>query len=402
MATSARLVPASIEARGSHLAQGRVRHRGGERRARTPFAGDHTGLRRTGRIAGRGCDAKDRMTAVETIAIGRRASTGWEPLLARETIALIEEEVTAQPAESRERKRELTLKRLFSSTPFGKPSGFHFRDKRSRVSGTMRIHLWPMRVDFDQHRAFFPVRLSLKLDTSPSDLSERRRRSIIRYLLKTLRDGVRTRGGLQPEGSRVAMSRSAKAPARLSWRPAHLVGRPSDQTIDAVRRVIAGWDGENWSAVRAVLDEAQISESRIESMTEEDVRQTFAVRQKRFIMNLGERPETATNSILAVDHVESPPRRPSDDAFRAWQIKTLVGVGKQVEIARTMSEELRRKVGQATVSRWLKQVEAFLQCGGVMPGFAVRGNAKPVDPAVIDQGVRSDRRSKNLRKPGGE
>jgi DNA-binding CsgD family transcriptional regulator len=71
------------------------------------------------------------------------------------------------------------------------------------------------------------------------------------------------------------------------------------EAVDAVRKVIADWDGKNWAAVRAAMMNDGKSRADIEAMTMDDVRQYFAVGQKRILRLLGGQPFTATNTVIA-------------------------------------------------------------------------------------------------------
>jgi hypothetical protein len=89
---------------------------------------------------------------------------------------------------------------------------------------------------------------------------------------------------------------------RGSWRE-----RPFDQksrslasdldVIAAVRRVIGDWDGENWSAVLAVLRHDGLSDVQIRKMTLRDIRNHFDVGQHAIIVKLGGMAYTKTSDI---------------------------------------------------------------------------------------------------------
>lgn len=95
------------------------------------------------------------------------------------------------------------------------------------------------------------------------------------------------------------MHATTKATKIVSWRPTGVGVRAEAVTIEAVRNVIADWDGVNWAAVRAVLENAGLPMERIDAMHERDVRQYFAVGQRRMILVLGGQCHTATNTIVS-------------------------------------------------------------------------------------------------------
>ncbi|MBK9128120.1 MAG: hypothetical protein IPM13_10005 [Phycisphaerales bacterium] len=79
---------------------------------------------------------------------------------------------------------------------------------------------------------------------------------------------------------------------------------PADAaTIAAVRRVVADWDGENWSAVAAAI-EAGGTARPIRELTVADVRAIFAVRQRDFLIRLGGAPHTTDGSVRAVSFAD--------------------------------------------------------------------------------------------------
>lgn len=82
-------------------------------------------------------------------------------------------------------------------------------------------------------------------------------------------------------------------------------------------------------------------------------------------------------------------KQPSDDAFKCFRASLVTG-RTQSELAELLSRELRRPVDQPTVSRWLKQVKAWLQAGNVLPDLTADSGARPLvspmDPAKIDRG----------------
>jgi DNA-binding CsgD family transcriptional regulator len=83
-------------------------------------------------------------------------------------------------------------------------------------------------------------------------------------------------------------------------RPGYDTSAPAE-VLDAVRKVITDWDGVNWAAVRAALEHAGQPQERIDAMTLDDVRQYFAVGQRRIVLALGGNPETAIHTVVAVE-----------------------------------------------------------------------------------------------------
>jgi len=92
----------------------------------------------------------------------------------------------------------------------------------------------------------------------------------------------------------------------------------------------------------------------------------------------GPPPQPAEPLELAAQPSGSRPVRkePSKDAFAAYRLQLLTGK-TQKELAEQLTAELRRPVGQGTVSRWLKQVRAWLKAGNVLPDLTTTRTSKP-------------------------
>jgi hypothetical protein len=85
-----------------------------------------------------------------------------------------------------------------------------------------------------------------------------------------------------------------------------------------------------------------------------------------------------------------PCTRPPPKAFQAWQIRELVGISKQGEIANTMTQQ-GIPATQGQVSKWLKAVEDWRTAGGLMPNVGtLEGEPQSVDPHILDMGARQD------------
>lgn len=127
-------------------------------------------------------------------------------------------------------------------------------------------------------------------------------------------------GEVIPAGMLDAIEQARKLVGIFPMRSGYDRPAPAE-VLDAVRKVIADWDGTNWAAVRAVLEHAGQSQERIEAMTLEDVRQYFAVGQKAITLRLGGQPFTATNEIVGNgghETVSSPPNSKELVHFRGW------------------------------------------------------------------------------------
>jgi hypothetical protein len=90
-------------------------------------------------------------------------------------------------------------------------------------------------------------------------------------------------------------------------------------------------------------------------------------------------------------------KRPPDKAFQAWQIRELVGISKQGDIAEMMTTQ-GVSATQGQVSKWLAAVEEWRQAGGLMPDVGTLENEpQSVDPDILDMGARRDGRTPRQR-----
>jgi hypothetical protein len=93
-------------------------------------------------------------------------------------------------------------------------------------------------------------------------------------------------------------------------------------------------------------------------------------------------------------------KEPSKDAIAVYRYWFLTGK-TQTELADDpkLMEELGRKVGQGTISRWLKQVKEWNEACNVLPPLPEARDSKPtaMDPERIDLGGRQDGRARRQR-----
>ncbi len=93
-----------------------------------------------------------------------------------------------------------------------------------------------------------------------------------------------------------------------------------------------------------------------------------------------------------------PVNRPPENAFKAWQLRELLGVSKQSDIAAEMTKQ-GIAATQGQVSKWLRSVEAWRIAGGEMPPVgAAGGKPQSLDPGVLDMGTRRDGRTARQRQ----
>ena len=99
-------------------------------------------------------------------------------------------------------------------------------------------------------------------------------------------------------------------------------------------------------------------------------------------------------------HRTSSLRKPSKKAIACYRVHITLGQPAQGQTAQALAKEWRMPVHQGTVSRWLREVDAWLKAGKVLPEIELadnRGRIKSiaVDPSRLELGNRTD----HLRKP---
>jgi hypothetical protein len=113
------------------------------------------------------------------------------------------------------------------------------------------------------------------------------------------------------------------------------------------------------------------------------------------------------SAAIEIDNVprSTPARRePHVNAFRAYQLwlglQTIGGRrSTQERLAEILSAELRRRITQSTVSRWLRSVREWLEVGNLLPILspAALPDEHIVDPDVLNRGDRLDHRTVRQR-----
>lgn len=97
----------------------------------------------------------------------------------------------------------------------------------------------------------------------------------------------------------------------------------------------------------------------------------------------------------------TPLKLPSPEAIQAYRLHFLKGVPTQQEIADRLSAEFRHPISQGQISRWLREVAAYIEKGGVLPKMSAPvQNATSIDPAVIEVGRRQVRNVKRQHDRG--
>ena len=93
------------------------------------------------------------------------------------------------------------------------------------------------------------------------------------------------------------------------------------------------------------------------------------------------------------------PDRPSKDALIAFRLSISTGE-TQTAIAELMQEHCGRTTSQGQVSRWIKDVNRWLEECKILPALPekLQGSVKSVDPKVIDQGANQTGRTPRQRK----
>jgi hypothetical protein len=106
---------------------------------------------------------------------------------------------------------------------------------------------------------------------------------------------------------------------------------------------------------------------------------------------------TSADSGTAASQAAPVSKRPPEKAFQAWQIRELVGISKQGDIAEMMTTR-GVSATQGQVSKWLAAVEEWRRAGGLMPEVGdLDSEPQSVDPDILDMGARRDGRTPRQR-----
>jgi hypothetical protein len=72
----------------------------------------------------------------------------------------------------------------------------------------------------------------------------------------------------------------------------------TEEVLQAVRNVIADWDGLNWVAVRHCIETTMPNATGLDDWTIDDIRQRFAIGQRKMTIELGGRVNTTDATIV--------------------------------------------------------------------------------------------------------
>lgn len=163
------------------------------------------------------------------------------------------------------------------------------------------------------------------------------------------------------------------------------------QLIGPQRGRIVTHTGEP-SLVRGILLPLHLSDSAVRDVIE-------ALRLIRDVEPRENDPLSPGRSPGIAEASKSIPNRPSDNAFIAWRLRDLKGLKGPSAIAKEMTKQLGRPVLQGTVSRWLKQTDAYRKAGGIFPDLpALTEQPHAIDPTFIDIGERQDQHTPRQRQ----
>lgn len=85
-------------------------------------------------------------------------------------------------------------------------------------------------------------------------------------------------------------------------------------------------------------------------------------------------------------------KRPSDNALKCFRTSLVVEWDTQNDLAKIMTKKLYKTVDQGQVSRWLSQVNAWIEAGNVLPNLPSTKPSRSVamDPGKLELGARRD------------
>jgi hypothetical protein len=98
------------------------------------------------------------------------------------------------------------------------------------------------------------------------------------------------------------------------------------------------------------------------------------------------------------------PKKPSRKAIACFRVHIALGQPSQDQTAQALAKEWGKVVHQGTVSRWVRDVDAWLKAGNVLPDIELadnRGKPKPTpaDPSRLELGRRTDHKRQHRRSP---
>lgn len=100
--------------------------------------------------------------------------------------------------------------------------------------------------------------------------------------------------------------------------------------------------------------------------------------------------KAASDSAGGTDHGNKVSKKPSKEAIQAYRLFGAVN-SNQTEVAKLMSDNLKRTISQGQISKWNKECKAFLKANG-LAGFAsdLKPDIVTIDPVKLDMGARTD------------
>ena len=174
------------------------------------------------------------------------------------------------------------------------------------------------------------------------------------------------------------------------------------ETLATLRHLVRTRWGE-WSldAVKQLRDWliAEQGLSREQSLVIQQQRVVELLRKDSTAEPTAERASEGQGKATAqAPESERPVIRPSDKALQAWRLRDLCGINKQTELANELTKN-GSPATQGQVSRWLKEVEAYLKAGNVLPSIEPLAAApRAIDPRIIEMGERQDGRTPRQRE----
>lgn len=99
--------------------------------------------------------------------------------------------------------------------------------------------------------------------------------------------------------------------------------------------------------------------------------------------------KAASDSAGGTDHGNKVSKKPSKEAIQAYRLLGAVN-SNQTEVAKLMSDNLKRTISQGQISKWNKECKAFLKANG-LAGFAsdLKPDIVTIDPVKLDMGART-------------
>lgn len=133
------------------------------------------------------------------IIVGRSKQEGTRMFVTDATASWLAQDIRRLPRSRRRKERENIVAALCSPTTLCGDSGIRFTHDETGITGSLRLEMRPLFVDFDQREAYFPATFTLDTDRPLNAIKTDQRGKLLRYLWDCIRPEIKARGGFSWE-----------------------------------------------------------------------------------------------------------------------------------------------------------------------------------------------------------